>query len=46
VLSFSIRDQRWDFRKSREEGNTGFYFVRSNSRTIKIWAEAFAAMPL
>jgi Nucleotide-diphospho-sugar transferase len=37
--------ETWDFRRSKEEGNTGFYFVRSNNRTIKLWADAYAAMP-
>jgi Nucleotide-diphospho-sugar transferase len=37
--------QTWDFRRSKEEGNTGFYFVRSNNRTIKLWADAYAAVP-
>jgi len=34
-------DQRldWDFYKSRNEGNTGFYFVRSNPKVFKLWDE-------
>lgn len=39
------RKEIWDFRQSKEEGNTGLYFVRSNNRTIKMWADAFAAVP-
>ena len=39
------REEWWDLQKSKEEGNTGFYFVRSNKRTIKLWADAFAAVP-
>lgn len=35
----------WDFRRSKEEGNTGFYYVRSNNRTTKLWADAFEAAP-
>ena len=35
----------WDFRRSREEGNTGFYFVRSSNRTIALWRDAFEAVP-
>jgi hypothetical protein len=35
----------WDFHKSKIEGNTGFYFVRSNNNTIKLWADAYAAAP-
>lgn len=35
----------WDFRRSREEGNTGFYFVRSSNRTISLWRDAFEAVP-
>jgi hypothetical protein len=27
------------------EGNTGFYFVRSNALTLKLWEDAFAAAP-
>lgn len=37
--------ETWDFHKSKIEGNTGFYFVRSNNNTIKLWADAFAAAP-
>jgi hypothetical protein len=33
----------WDFRRSRVEGNTGFYFVRSNNKTIRLWEEAYEA---
>lgn len=40
-----FRQQKWDFHKSKEEGNTGLYFVRSNKRTIKMWADAFEAVP-
>jgi len=34
-------DQRleWDFYKSQNEGNTGFYFVRSNAKVFKLWDE-------
>jgi len=36
----------WTFRGSpKEEGNTGFYFVRSNARTIKLWQTAYEAVP-
>ena len=44
-LSYFFREEWWDLQKSKEEGNTGFYFVRSNKRTIKLWADAFAAVP-
>eukprot|EP01032_Pedospumella_encystans_P035608 gene35608-40279_t len=37
--------ETWDFHKSKIEGNTGFYFVRSNNNTVKLWADAFAAAP-
>ncbi|KAJ1437426.1 nucleotide-diphospho-sugar transferase-domain-containing protein, partial [Ochromonadaceae sp. CCMP2298] len=37
--------ESWDFHKSKIEGNTGFYFVRSNNNTVKLWADAFAAAP-
>eukprot|EP01041_Mallomonas_annulata_P008705 gene8705-17988_t len=33
--------ERWDFRKSWEEGNTGFYFARSNQKVLKVWQEYF-----
>lgn len=38
---------RWDnfFTSQKLEGNTGFYYVRSNEKTIKLWADAFAAAP-
>ncbi len=39
------RGEPWDFHKSKIEGNTGFYFVRSNNNTIKLWAHAFEAAP-
>ncbi len=39
------RGESWDFHKSKVEGNTGFYFVRSNPNTIKLWAHAFEAAP-
>jgi hypothetical protein len=46
MLDALIRDKYWDFfYRSRIEGNTGFYFVKSNERTIKLWADAFAAAP-
>ena len=36
----------WTFRGSpKEEGNTGFYYVRSNARTIKLWQTAYEAVP-
>jgi len=38
-------DEKWDFHKSKVEGNTGFYFVRSNNNTIQLWANAYAAAP-
>lgn len=40
-----IRKEHWDFRKSKEEGNTGYYFVKSNNKTIKLWQAAFEAVP-
>jgi hypothetical protein len=41
----SARGQSWDFHHSKVEGNTGFYFVRSNNNTIKLWSAAFVAAP-
>jgi hypothetical protein len=41
----TYRGEAWDFHKSKVEGNTGFYFVRSNNNTVKLWADAFAAAP-
>ena len=36
----------WSFRGSpKEEGNTGFYYVKSNQRTIKLWQTAYEAVP-
>lgn len=35
----------WDFRRSREEGNTGFYYVKSSNRTVDLWRDAFEAVP-
>eukprot|EP00605_Chrysophyceae_sp_TOSAG23-4_P000317 GSChrysophyteH1.ASY1.ANO1.362.1 assembled CDS len=40
------RQDHWTFRGSpKEEGNTGFYYVRSNVRTIKLWRTAYEAVP-
>lgn len=39
------RSEGWDFHKSEEEGNTGFYFVRSNDKTIKLWKDAVQLAP-
>lgn len=36
-----VKQETWDFKRSKEEGNTGFYFVRSNNRTIKLWEHAY-----
>lgn len=38
------RGRLWDFRTTEEEGNTGFYFVRSNPRTIKLFSNSIAAV--
>ena len=36
----------WDFVTSEGvEGNTGFYYARSNERTVKLWYDAFSAVP-
>lgn len=37
--------EQWDFFKSDEEGNTGFYYARSNPRTLKLWKDALALSP-
>eukprot|EP00607_Mallomonas_marina_P003391 CAMPEP_0182432378 /NCGR_PEP_ID=MMETSP1167-20130531/55903_1 /TAXON_ID=2988 /ORGANISM="Mallomonas Sp, Strain CCMP3275" /LENGTH=215 /DNA_ID=CAMNT_0024619811 /DNA_START=172 /DNA_END=819 /DNA_ORIENTATION=- len=34
------RGDEWRFRTTPDEGNTGFYYVRSNERTIKLWHHA------
>jgi hypothetical protein len=34
-----LRHEKWNFMKSEEEGNTGFYYVRSNWRTIQLWKD-------
>jgi len=45
-LNTNCKEQdTWTFRKSKEEGNTGFYFVRSNNMTIKLWQDAYEAAP-
>lgn len=36
---------KWDFYKSEEEGNTGFYFVRANEKTIKLWRHSINIAP-
>ena len=41
----SCRGDDWDFRKTPDEGNTGFYFVRSGPHTIKLWGDTIAAVP-
>ena len=35
----------WDFFKSDEEGNTGFYYARTNEKTLKLWKDALALSP-
>lgn len=46
LLQYVDRDKYWDFfYRSKYEGNTGFYFVRSNEKTMKLWADAYAAAP-
>ncbi len=32
-----------DMVRSKVEGNTGFYFVKSNKKTLKLWQDAFDA---
>lgn len=39
------RGDQWDFRTTPDEGNTGFYYVRSSNKTIKVWADTHAAIP-
>lgn len=44
INAFCKVNEYWDFfYKSKLEGNTGFYFVRSNNQTIKLWHDAFLA---
>ena len=45
VKTTIFSDEKWDFHKSKVEGNTGFYFVRSNNNTVQLWANAYAAAP-
>lgn len=39
------KEDTWDFRRSKEEGNTGFYYVRSSEKTAKLWQAAYEAAP-
>eukprot|EP01035_Chromulina_nebulosa_P018740 gene18740-24505_t len=41
--SVCVKDDTWNFYRNREEGNTGFYFARSNNNTIKLWESAIKA---
>lgn len=36
----------WDFYKTEEEGNTGFYFIRSNERTIRLLEQFRKTYPM
>ena len=46
ITTIGAEKNTWDFRKSnKEEGNTGFYYVKSNERTIKLWEDAYKAVP-
>lgn len=46
TLNFeSIRHEQWDFYKSEEEGNTGFFYSRSNEQTIKLWTDTLQLAP-
>lgn len=40
-----IDQKPFNFFKSKLEGNTGFYFVRSNNNTIQLWQHAYEAAP-
>ena len=31
----------WDFYRSKAEGNTGLYFVKSSNESMKIWYEEY-----
>jgi hypothetical protein len=41
----TLGEKPFNFYKSRLEGNTGFYFVRSNNNTVKLWQAAYEAAP-
>lgn len=41
----TIGEKPFNFHKSKLEGNTGFYFVRSNNNTVKLWQAAYEAAP-
>lgn len=36
---------KFELFRSKIEGNTGFYYVRSSNESIKLWADAYAAAP-
>jgi hypothetical protein len=39
-------EDHWTFRGNpKEEGNTGFYYVKANLRTIALWKTAYLAVP-
>lgn len=40
-LPMLSREEVFDFRNNKQEGNTGFYFVRSNNRTVKLWEDSY-----
>jgi hypothetical protein len=45
-FSIIFRTNYFDsFFKSKNEGNTGFYYVRSNNNTLKLWNDAFNEAP-
>lgn len=45
-MYFVFRNQNWDYLHNHElEGNTGFYWVKSLDRTIKLFEESIAIAP-
>jgi len=43
VNSKCPQSDAWDFRRSDDEGNTGFYYVRSTPQTIKVFSDSYMA---
>lgn len=42
AVNMGCSNTKWDFHKSNEEGNTGFYFIRSNDRVLLFMKHYFA----
>jgi hypothetical protein len=43
LLPLVFRRVPFDYKNESQEGNTGFYYVRSSPKTIKLWGDSIEA---